>query len=433
MGGRGPISMKHAWMVAAATVALALGTMVDYAGRTTFAAPQVTIRFVNWESSDRVEKPWVDDIEAYFMKNNPGIRIQDEPVDFSGHVHELVTRCSAGDCPDVAEAQGNDVANLASAKLLQSLEGYDKAFMDTLYPATVNLVKFNGVIYGMPWSFDPLGLLYNKELMKKVGLDPNSPPKTTAEALRAIAIAKQQNPDVVGLGIDTTLRDFGVDAGWPYMHAFGAEPIKNGKPDADTPQMRAYLEWIRSLVKNGYTLPGKKMGEFRALAAQGRQLFMEDGPFFKSVVQGMNKELTDERMYATWGVAPIPGGPANGPSAGSSNHQTMLFANSKNKEAALKFMRFLVSDEYAVRNFLIHVGDLPAVQGMERKVPDYNNPFSLGFLAIGKLVVIPPYGPKYAEAYPPIMSNIQRAYSTNDPVADIARDMQAQLLKVYGK
>jgi multiple sugar transport system substrate-binding protein len=427
------VSTKRAWRGVTAAAALAAGLAMVGAGPSTFAAGETTIRFVNWESSDHTEKPWVDDIEARFMKDNPGIRIQDEPVDFSGHLHQLVTECAAGNCPDVAEAQGNDIASLASAKLLQSLDGYDSAFFASLHPATVSRVKFNQMLFGMPWGFDPIGLLYNKELMKKAGLDPNAPPKTIAEAMRAIATAKQHDSSIVGIGIDTTLRDFGLDAEWPYMHAFGAEPIKNGKPDADTAQMRAYLEWVRVLVKNGYTLPGKKMGEFRIFAAQGRLLFLEDGPYFKSVVQGMNKELTDDRLSAAWGVGAIPGGPANGPSAGSSDHQTVVFGSSKNKPAALKFMRYLASDEYAIKNFLLRNGDLPAVQGLERKIPELNNPITLGFVKIGALVITPPYGPKYEEAYPPIMSNIQRTYSTSDPVADIARAMQTQLLQVYGK
>ena len=129
----------------------------------------------------------------------------------------------------------------------------------------------------------------------------------------------------------------------------------------------------------------------------------------------------------------MPGGPANGPSAGSSDHQTVLFASSKNRAAALKFMTYLVADEYAIRKFLLLNGDLPAVQGIERKIPELNNPIALGFFRIGSLVVVPPYGPKYEEAYPPIMSNIQRTYSTTDSVADIARAMQTQLLQVYSK
>jgi len=427
------MGIKRAWKAGTVALGLAGALTVGYAGPSSFAATEVTIRFVNWESGDHTEKPWVDDIEARFMKDNPGIRIKDEPVDFSGHLHQLVTECAAGDCPDVAEAQGNDIASLASAKLLRSLDGYDKAFVGTLYPTTVDRATFNHILYGLPWGFDPIGFVYNKELMKKVGLDPNAPPKTIAEAMRAIATAKQNDPESIGIGIDTTLRDFGVDAEWPYMHAFGAEPIKNGKPDADTPQMRAYLEWVRALIKNGYTLPGKKMGQFRIFAAQGRLLFLEDGPYFKSVVQGMNGALTDEKLYAAWGVTAIPGGPASGPSAGSSDHQTVTFAGSKNQAAALKFMRYLVADEYAIRNFLIRNGDLPAVQGMERKIPELNNPIALGFLKIGGLVVAPPYGPKYEQAYPPIMSNVQRAYSTNDPVAEIARAMQTQLLDVFSK
>src|SRR5262245_38837617 len=42
--------------------ALAIGLVMLLAGSSSFAATEATIRFVNWESSDQNEKPWVDDI-----------------------------------------------------------------------------------------------------------------------------------------------------------------------------------------------------------------------------------------------------------------------------------------------------------------------------------------------------------------------------------
>jgi ABC-type glycerol-3-phosphate transport system substrate-binding protein len=399
----------------------------------TTAQQKVTVSFLNWTSSDDTLKPWLTEVIDQFQTDNPGIEIKDEPVAVSDHLNQIVTRCSAGDCPDLAQSQQNDISVLAAAGLLEPLDNYDSAFISSLPVGTVNLARANGTLNGVPWSVAPVGFWFNKALMKQAGLDPAAPPTTLDETIKDIQVAKQKVPDVVGLGIDTTLRDIGVDAEWSFMHSFGAEPIKNGKPDADTPQMRTYLEWIRSLVKNDYTLPGKKFGEFRPLAAQGRQLFMQDGPYFKGLVQGLNKDLTDDAFYATWGVEAIPGGPANGPSAGASDHQTVMFKSSKSKDAAFKFMKYLASSEFAIKTYTVKLGTLPPVKGLEATIPQLNNPASKEFLNIANVVIVPPYGPKYADSVLPIMTNIQRAYSTEDSVADIAKDMQSQLEQVYGK
>jgi ABC-type glycerol-3-phosphate transport system substrate-binding protein len=392
---------------------------------------KVTITFLDWESTDTTEKPWIDALVTHFMDENPNITVKVEGIAVSDHLHQIITECSASSCPDIAETQENDIASLASAKVLQDVSGYDPSFIAKLPAGSVNLAKYQGTLYGITWSASPIGFWYNKALMQQVGLDPTKPPTSLADMESMIATAKAKNPNIIGLGIDTTLRDIAVDATWPFMHSYGAEPIKNGKADADTPEMRAYLSWIRDMVAKGYTLPGKKFGDFRTYAAQGRQLFMEDGPYFKGLVQGLNKNLTDQQFYDTWGVTGIPGGPANGPSAGPSDHQTVIFKSSKNKSAAFKFAEYLASDPYAIMQYTVKLGVLPPVSGLEQQVPALNNPASTEFIKLAGMQVVPPYGPNYENAVQIITSEVQRAYATKDSVDSISQDMQTKLKPLY--
>jgi len=397
------------------------------------ASGPITLRWLNWATTDEKIRPWVEEVIAQFESENPGITIESEPVPVSEHLNQLVTRCNAGDCPDMAQVQQNDIFVLAAAELIAPLDGYDDAFIDTLPEGTVNLASVDGTLYGVTWITAPVGFWYNRDLMMQAGLDPEKPPTTIDEMMSMIRTARDQNPDIIGLGIDTTLRDIGVDATWPFMHAFGAQPIKDGKANANTPEMQAFLQWIRDLVANGDTLPGKKFGDFRQPAAQNQQLFFEDGPYMKGLVQGLDANLTDELFYERWGVTAIPGGPVNGPSAGSSDHQTAIFESSPNKEAAFAFAKYLASDPFAVKTYTAPFGLLPPVAGLEDEVPQLDNPASRAFLDIAKVVLVPPYGPDYAASTLPIMANIQRTYSTQDPIETIAVDMQAALERVYGK
>ena len=402
-------------------------------GATDGPSGPVTLRWLNWATTDENIRPWVEDIVAHFEEQNPDIKIESEPVPVSEHLNQLVTRCSAGDCPDIAQVQQNDIFVLQAAGLIAPVSGYDDAFIDSLPDGTVNLASVDGTPYGVTWITAPIGFWYNRELMEGAGLDPDAPPTTIDEMMSMIRTVRDQNPDIVGLGIDTTLRDIGVDATWPFMHAFGAEPIKDGKGNANTPEMQAFLQWIRDLVANGDTLPGKKFGDFRQSAAQNLQLFMEDGPYMKGLVQGLDETLTDELFYERWGVTPIPGGAANGPSAGSSDHQIAIFESSEAKEAAFRFAKYLASDVYAIQTYTAPYGLLPPVSGLEDQVPELNNPASQAFIQMGEVVLVPPYGPLYAESTLPIMANIQRTYSTQDPIETIAIEMQAALERVYGE
>ena len=111
--------------------------------------------------------------------------------------------------------------------------------------------------------------------MKQLGF--SAPPKTLDEMEAMMKKGKETIPDLIGLQLDTTIRTIGFTHQWAFMNAFEYEPIKGTTVKFNTPGMVQYGEWIRRTVKNGYTLPGKRFGEFRPLAAQGRVLFAYDG------------------------------------------------------------------------------------------------------------------------------------------------------------
>ena len=96
---------------------------------------------------------------------------------------------------------------------------------------------------------------YDKAILQKAGLDPERPPKTVDELMSAMAAVKKSQPDVIPLGIDTTNRPFSLQANWPWMATFGAQPIGDAKASADSPAMKRYLEWMRELAQKRYIDP----------------------------------------------------------------------------------------------------------------------------------------------------------------------------------
>lgn len=406
------------------------------AGSSSAAGGKTTITFAQFESSGDDLKAQYAAMIADFEKKNPNITVNLEAIPIDDYDHQIITECAAGNCPDVSIAIGNDIALLSEAHLTVDLSSYAKDILPTFAAGAVKAAQYNGKQYALPWAAADIVLIYNRDIMTKVGLDPTKPPTSITEMMTDIQQAQAKIPGVVGLGIDTSKRTISYDFQLPFLNAFGAAPIQNGKANANTPQMIAYLDWIRTIMGKHYSLPGKNLGGFRALDAQGNVLFAEDGPWFKAVLQSQNHQ-TDDQLYKTWGFAAIPGSPAPGvtdgvthdPSTVGGDHQLVMMAPSKNKDAAWALIKYLTTDQEAIAQYDVSGGQgIPptgqVVQGM-------NADATKAFLDLYKLALVPPYSPHYAAAGLAFAQNIQKAYSTSESSAQIASEMQTDMTAAF--
>ena len=397
-------------------------------------APAVTLTFVNWASAEPATRPAVQDVITGFERAHPDIQIKSVPVSFSDILHQLIVQTAAGNPPDVAQIAGNDTVALQATGALQPLDGVaPHAFLESLYPSEVSLGRFGGALYAIPWIVAPLGFWYNRTLLRQAGLNPDRPPATFAEWTDALRAVKAKDPGVVPFGLDVTNRSFGLDVNWSFMLAFGARPLGAHAPDADTPQMTAYLEWVRTLARDGYTLPGKLLGEFRPLAARNQLAFAFDGPYLRGVILNLNKTMTPDQLDTTWGVTALPAGRDGRHYTIPTDHQLVMFKAARDKSAAWTFMQYLASDRAAIETYTLTSGVIPPLRNAVTLFPkQMGNPIVQAYInQVIPTVVRPAWGPIYSKAYPIIMTGVQQAASGTTPVADIARQMQAQLQSAY--
>jgi multiple sugar transport system substrate-binding protein len=403
--------------------------------RSPSASPAVTLTFVNWASAEPATRPAMQETTAAFEHDHPGVQIRSVPVSFSDILHQLIVQTAAGNPPDVAQIAGNDTVALQATGALQSLDGIaPSSFLESLYPNEVALGRFKGSLYAIPWIVAPLGFWYNRTLMRRAGLDPSKPPATIPEWMADLGAIKARDPGVVPFGLDTTNRSFGLDVNWPFMLDFGAHPLAATRPNADTPQMIAYLLWVRSLAQRGYTLPGKLLGEFRPLAARGELAFAFDGPYLQGVILSLNKSLSPAQFYDTWGVTVLPAGAAGGRHYTiPTDHQLVMFKAARDKAAAWAFMQYLASDRTAILDYTFQSGVIPPLKDATALFPkQMDNPIIQAYVTrVIPTVVRPAWGAVYSKAFPAIMTGVQQAVSGADPVASIASAMQTQLQDAY--
>lgn len=414
--------------------AVLIAALLPPTGSPAAAAGAVTVTFVNWASAEPATRPAIQEVIGAFERAHPGVQIKSVPVSFSDILHQLIVQTTAGNPPDVAQIAGNDTVALQATGALQPLDGIaPHAFLESLYPSEVTLGRFGGALYAIPWVVAPLGFWYNRPLLKQAGLNPGKPPATFAEWMDAMRAVKAKDPGVIPFGLDITNRSFGLDVNWSFLLAFGAHPLGPRAPNADTPQMMAYLAWVRTLARNGYTLPGKLLGEFRPLAARNQLAFAFDGPYLRGVILSLNKSMTPEQLDATWGVTVLPAGSDGRHYTIPTDHQLVMFKAARDKTAAWAFMQYLASDRAAIETYTLASGVIPPLRGAVTLFPkQMGSPIVQAFVKdVIPTVVRPAWGPTYSKAYPAIMTGVQQAVSGDSPIADIARQMQTQLQTAY--
>jgi multiple sugar transport system substrate-binding protein len=395
------------------------------------ADTKVTITFANWAAAEGTTKPAIEQVIADFQKAHPDIEVKSEAISFSEIARQLALRIKAGNAPDVAQLAGNDTFVIAATGKLEPLASYLSADVKArLKPDAISGLQYQGHLIALPWTLAPAGFWYNKSLMAKAGLDPEKPPRTIDELATAMAAIKKAQPDVIPLALDTTNRPFSLQSNWPWMATFGATPTGDGNNRADSPAMRRYLTWMRDLAQKGFIDPGRKIGEFRPLAAQDKVAFMWDQVLLQGVMQSANK-MPDAEFYKHWGVTTEPTGPGGKPYSFEGGHQLVIFADSKQKRAAWTFIEYLATSSDAIAKYTLGPGSslppLSAPPGSElaRKL---ETPVYQSFTAhIIPTLTTPPFGPAFASASSAIMAGVQQAVTGSEPVDDIAKSIQQQL------
>lgn len=419
------------WLpVLAAAAAVTLSGMVLPAA---YAADtgKITLTFANWADAEGATRPGIDKVIQDFEQQHPNIEIKSEAISFSEIARQLVLRVRAGNPPDVAELAGNDTVLLGLTGKLEQLDAYVGAKeMGALKPSSLDGLRQQGKLIAFPWTQAPAGLWYNKDIMRKAGLNPDDPPTTIKQLMADMAAIKQSQPGIVPIGLDTTNRPFGMISNWPWMQTFGANPLDRSGKGATSPAMKEYLAWMRAVAQKGYTEPGLKIGEFRPLAAQDKLAFLWDQVLVQGVIQSVN-HMSDADFYLHWGVTTMPAGPSGKPYSFDGGHQLVMFADTAHKAAAWAFINYLATSPNAIRNYTIRYESslMPLKQApSEALVKLLDTPvFNAFAYKIMPTVSTPPYGADFAAGSTAVMAGVQQAVTGSSPIDAIAASIQQNL------
>lgn len=312
---------------------------------------------------------WMTDREAAFQKlavsyeAKTGIKVNFELYAPSDAYSQKVRAAAQGtNLPDIFGVLGEkrDFASFVRAGYILDLTPYMQAddghWRNQFFAKALavnefsegNSYKVKPGLYGVPLDIMTIQMVYNKDLFKQLGLNPNRPPVTFAEFLeigKKIKAAGLQGL-VSGWGETWMIDCFANNYAFNIMgEAKVLATIRNEVAYTDPDWIKVFT-LFKEMRESGVLATGivnmvNKTAE--QLFATGRAVFAFNGSWCVNVYKGMNPDLN----YAT--MLP-PKASQNHPVSiwGGGGSSFMVNAASQNKDEAVKFLQWLTDREQQV-------------------------------------------------------------------------------------
>ena len=304
----------------------------------TAAAQAGTVRVTIAEYS-KGTGPYFNEAARAFEAANPGTKIQIEVVPWDNLQQKLTTDISAGANADLSIIGTRWLLDYVSQGIVDPLDSYvtpdiKGRFIDTFLQPSV----LNGKLYGLPIAASARAMYYNKDVFKKAGYD--TVPATWADFQTAAAKIKASGDGVFPFGLQG--KEIETDVYFYYgLWSNGGDIIKDKKSGLDSPAAMDGAKLYKSMIDGGMTEPGVtsySREDVQNLFKQGKVATVITAPF-------LSNQIKAEAPKLNYGVAPIPTGPNGTPSTYGVTDSIVLFANSKVKDEAFKFLDYLFTTE----------------------------------------------------------------------------------------
>ena len=297
---------------------------------------------------------WDDEMEyvKQFIKQNPDIEVKQIRVPGDDYNNKLNQMVVGNQAPDVMDVQESDYPRFAKNGVLDKLDlkelGVNEKDMQSAVKA---LGKDLNGYYGLGNGYAVELMFYNKDLFDAAGVAYPTNDWTwddyTAAAEKLTDSSKGQ------YGSDSPTFN-GV--WYSLIGAAGDNVVKNGKLSFGN-GLKETLEWQKKLVDNKWQPEPASGSKVSDMFAAGKAAMTLGGNWLVSTYKDVD---------FNWGIATIP--VPEGGRAYNSMHTSFwgISKKSKNKEAAKRFMKFIMSEK-GIKPMSEELGNFPIYQSMVSK------------------------------------------------------------------
>lgn len=329
---------------------LGLGCLLLLAGCQNAAQSKTSIRFANWGGAgdDSEFSRLVKDIYAEFESENPDLKLRVEGIPGSQeYVNKLLLSFVADSEPDVITLDASSAAVFIDSGVLADLTPLiqaDKSFkLSDYWENAVGISQRGGKTYAIPLDFTPIVMYYNRRMFREAGIPEPQAGWTYDEFL--VAAKKLTKPGQYGFMFASRMPEWIT---WLWNNGGDVLNPKTHKAvgTLDSPQNVETLTYLREMINDHKVAPN-----VAEVTSGGVDYFNEGKAAMKVSGHWSLIGLADKSSKVPLEDVGIVALPTN-----LAQPVTVMYAagyaigkNSKHKEAAWKFIKFMTSHAVQVR------------------------------------------------------------------------------------
>jgi multiple sugar transport system substrate-binding protein len=253
---------------------------------------------------------WNADVAA-FEKDNPDITIKSVSVGTQcNNPPDFTARLAGGTTTDVFYGYMTDLQQVLDSgqamDITPFLNDENLPAWKDIDPALKAVFTDGGKTYALPVKNYSMGLVYNKVLFQKAGLDPANPPKTWAEVRTAAKKIADADKSAAGYAEYSA----GNTGGWHFtaeMYSQGGQIVSadGKKADFNNAQGKQVLQNLKDMRFGDNSMGSRQLlqwGDLLTNAAAGKVGMFVGAPDTTQAIVSQFKGKYDD-----WAVAPLPG------------------------------------------------------------------------------------------------------------------------------
>ena len=360
---------------------------------------QTTLKIMSSTIVENPEGTVEQAIADAFMAANPDITIEFIGTPMNDIFKTVTTNAIGGELPDIFTNTPEFAATAEDLGIVADLnEVFDADFLSGFYQTALDESTVNGKLVLMPWFTVPVGVLYRSDWFEEAGL---AAPQTWDEFINAAQALTQDTDgdgqtDRWGFAMVGSKNGSGFFRFTHLLRSMGAWELYkdtdgNWQSDLGSEGMVNALNVYKTLHDGGAVPPGvteTSYGEAVSLMASEKTAMMVTGPHTIGAIIAQNPEL-EGKIHSVM----VPMGVQRSASLGIGGFS--VAADSPNKEAAARYLQFLVSTENMLEWNRV-TGRMPAqIEAGEQ--PQISGPIYAGFVEAIKIATPMPQSPFYTQ------------------------------------
>ncbi len=336
--------------------------------------PELSGTITFWAAYDQVGpefKTMNEEVITAFEALHPGVTVELQGIPYDDLRQRLITGIAGGEVPDVLRADIIWVPEFAEQGALLALDeempDFDQ-FAGQVFEGPLSTNFWDGNYYGLPLDTNTRVLFGNTAMLEAASV--SELPATVEEFEEFMATVAGTDGEVFGYAEGGT----GAWNVLPWIWTFGgaitdddittATGYLNGEGTvAAVTKLKEWLDngWLSPSILGGGSATSEQIGNDQAA-------IVLEGPWMPPIFEAQFPDLETV-------LAPVPEGPGGSVSV-VGGEDVVVFSQTQNKELALEFVRFLLSEEAQLA--MGKVGQMPVLTALagHPELPDYYAVFS---------------------------------------------------------